>query len=52
MEGKFNMLAAAEFLPDKDYNPLKLEFRLDYGGAGRGSKSGHKGVQAASSYKM
>ena len=36
------MLVAADFIPDKDFDPLKVEFRLDYSGAGRGSQAGHE----------
>jgi hypothetical protein len=41
IQGGLNMLIAADFIPDKDFVPLKLEFKLDYSGAGRGSQAGH-----------
>lgn len=34
------MLTAADFVPDTEFVPLKVEFKLDYSGAGRGSQAG------------
>lgn len=34
------MLVAADFIPDKDFDLLEVEFKLDYSGAGRGSQAG------------
>jgi hypothetical protein len=34
--GELNMLAAADFIPDDEFDPLHLKFSAEYSGAGRG----------------